>query len=259
MIWWTVKKSPWYDFEPSIKTLSHALNLVQVQPCTWVGRQAPGWTLNPGHLLGPDQGDNVHHDEAWSGSPTHLRVGEPDQMGPGPQSWGQTKVTITMFIMMGRTWRIISVKQFCLLISPIEFSYHVTHLSLQRSHALPCRHDKVIFPRDKMFKVGELSSRWAKLLFLMSASNFAWHQVALPAEVTVSSWEMVGHDYDAPSLRLPDFIDCLFVQRDCIYQGSSSQWWGKDDFWEQHRWSFGWGHWSALHGVTLMMILISDG
>ena len=74
-----------------------------------------------------------------------------------------------------------------------------------------------------MFKVGELSSRWAKLLFLMSASNFAWHQVALPAEVTVSSWEMVGHDYDAPSLRLPDFNDCLFVLRDCIYQGSSSQ------------------------------------
>ena len=85
--------------------------------------------------------------------------------------WGQTKVTITMFIMMGRTWRIISVKQFCLLISPIElsFRYHATHLSLQRSHALPCRHDKVIFPRDKMFKVGDLRSKWAELLFEMSA------------------------------------------------------------------------------------------
>ena len=24
---------------------------------------------------------------------------------------------------------------------------------LSRSHALPCKHDKVVFPRDKMFKV----------------------------------------------------------------------------------------------------------
>ena len=35
--------------------------------------------------------------------------------------------------------------------------------------------------------------------------------MALPAEVTVSGWEMVGQDYDAPSLRLPDRLVCLFV------------------------------------------------
>ena len=36
-------------------------------------------------------------------------------------------------------------------------------------------------------------------------------QVALPAEVTVSGWEMVGQDYDAPSLRLADLSVRLFV------------------------------------------------
>ena len=39
-------------------------------------------------------------------------------------------------------------------------------------------------------------------------------QVALPAEVTVSGWEMVGQDYDAPSLRLADLSVRLFV---CVW------------------------------------------
>ena len=110
--------------------------------------------------------------------------------------------------------RIISVKYFQAVLFAILFDLFLPScLSKHRSHVLPCKHDKVIFPRDKMFKVGDLRSKWAELLFEMSASDFTWwlYQVALPAEVTVSSWEMIGHNYDAPSLRLADLFVCLFV------------------------------------------------
>ena len=49
---------------PLSKLCPLVLNRPQVQPCTWVDLQAPGWTLNPGDLLGRDQGHNVYHDES---------------------------------------------------------------------------------------------------------------------------------------------------------------------------------------------------
>ena len=64
------------------------------------------------------------------------------------------------------------------------------------------------------------------------------------------------HDYgvaDADNYDDADADDDDADDADIIfYQGSTDQWWGEDDFWEQQQqdkyWSFSRSHWSSLHG-----------